>query len=100
MAANMITIQSNFGGNLDFMSEKNSYLVNGEKGRCPPNYQYWTPSRYAEMFIPNVDDAVDKLRYVVENLDKVKKDFEPHMKETVEQFTWGNVAKQILDLTE
>jgi glycosyltransferase involved in cell wall biosynthesis len=99
MAAGKLTIQSNYGGSIDFMNEKNSLLVEGKVGRCPPSYQYWTPSPYAEMFIPDKDDAVEKLRYAVENYDSLISKFTPAIKETVGRYTWSNVAKQIIGLT-
>ncbi len=100
MAAGKLTIQSNYGGSVDFMNEDNSLLVEGIVGRCPPRYQYWTPSPYAEMFIPDMKDAVEKLRYAVENYDSLMNKFAPAMKKTVEQYTWENVAKQIIGLTK
>ena len=99
MAAGKLTIQSNYGGSVDFMNGQNSLLVDGKVGRCPPRYQYWTPSPYAEMFIPDKDDAVDKLKYAVENYDSLMEKFPPAIKKTVNKYTWKNVTKQILDLT-
>lgn len=98
MAAKKLTIQSNYGGNIDFMNKDNSLLVDGKIERCPPSYQYWTPSRYAEMFVPNKDDAVDKLRYAVNNYDKLILKFAPVMEKTVEQYSWENVTKKIISL--
>ena len=98
MAAGMVTIQSAYGGHTDFLNTDNSLLVEGKLGRCPPNYQYWTPSPYAEMFIPNLDDAVDKLKYAVENYETLHEQFTPYMKSTVEKLSWSNVTNQILSL--
>jgi glycosyltransferase involved in cell wall biosynthesis len=98
MAAGKLTIQSNYGGSVDFMNEDNSLLVEGKIGRCPLKYQYWTTSSYAEMFIPDRDDAVEKLKYAVENYDSLMEKFTPAMKETVEQYSWSNVAKQIMSI--
>ncbi|KKN72152.1 hypothetical protein LCGC14_0413640 [marine sediment metagenome] len=98
MAAKKLTIQSNYGGSVDFMNDSNSLLVEGNIGRCPPRYQYWTPSPYAEMFIPNSDDAIEKLRYAVDNYDSLMERLMPAMEKTVEQYTWANVTKQIIGL--
>lgn len=100
MAAGKLTIQSNYGGSIDFMNKENSLLVEGKVGRCPPNYQYWTPSSYAEMFIPNKDDAIEKLRYAVDNYDSLMDKFKLSIKETVDKYTWLNVTKQIMSLTK
>ncbi|MDP2685296.1 MAG: glycosyltransferase [bacterium] len=100
MAAGKLTIQSNSGGNIDFMNKNNSLLVEGKTGRCPPTYQYWTPSPYAEMFIPDKSDAIDKLRYAVNNYDSLMVDFLPNMQKVIEQYTWDNVAKRIIGLND
>jgi len=100
MAAGKLTIQSNYGGSVDFMNNNNSLLVDGKIGRCPPTYQYWTPSPYAEMFIPSIDDAVEKLRYAVNNYGNLIEKFSPNMKDTVQEYTWENVSKQIMGLVK
>lgn len=100
MAAGNVVIASNNGGNLDFMNDRNSLLVSGKEGRCPKNYQYWTPSVYAKMFVPDLEDASSKLKYAVDNLDALKEKFSSAMSETVDKFTWDNVASQMLSLCE
>lgn len=98
LAANCLTLQSGYGGHTDFLNVENAFLVDGQMGRCPPHYQYWTPSPYASMFIPDIDDAVDKLRHVVNNYESLKDKMLPSIQKTVEQFTWDNATQQILDL--
>ena len=98
MAAGKLTIQSNYGGSVDFMNDNNSLLVEGKIGRCPPKYQYWTPSPYAEMFIPDKNDAIEKLRYAVNNYDSLMDKFKPAIQKTVNKYTWHNVIKQIIGL--
>jgi glycosyltransferase involved in cell wall biosynthesis len=98
MAAGMVVINSNWGGHTDFMNETNSLLVDGKLGRCPPNYQYWTPSQKAEMFIPNIDDAIAKLKFAVVNCKELKEKFKQPMQDTVQKYSWENAAKQILNL--
>jgi glycosyltransferase involved in cell wall biosynthesis len=100
LGAGMVTIQSGYGGHTDFLHQGNSLLVEGKMGRCPPKYQYWHPSPYAEMFIPDIDDATDKLKHAVENLESLKEKFGPEIKKTTEKFTWTNAAKQILELVK
>ena len=96
IAAGKVTIQSSYGGNTDFMNNENSLLIEGKMGRCPSNYQYWFPNPYAEMFIPNEDDAIDKLRYAVNSCDFLMEKFKEPMRETAREYSWENVVKKIL----
>lgn len=95
-AAGKLVIASNYGGQLHYLNNDNSLLIDGKVVRMPKHYQYWNPSPYAEMFEPNVDDAVEKLRYAIDNYDGLIKKFEPSIIETINQFTWENVTKQLL----
>ncbi len=99
-AKNKLTIAPNHGGQLDFMNENNSLLIGGKIVRAPKQMMYWESSPYAEMFEPSVDDAVEKLKYAVNNYDELIEKFKPGMQEMVKKFTWENAAKQILDLTK
>ena len=64
----------------------------------PQNYQYYEASPYAEMFEPSIDDAAAKLKHAVSNYAELKEKFSPPMKEKVQNLTWDNVTKQIIDL--
>jgi glycosyltransferase involved in cell wall biosynthesis len=100
MAAGKLTIQSNYGGHVDFMNVNNSLLVDGVVERCPTSYQYWTPSSRAILFAPNKNDAAEKLRYAVNNYDSLMEKFVPEMKKTVDRYTWANVANKILSMAK
>lgn len=97
-AANKLTIVSNYGGQLDFMNENNSLLVNGKLERAPRAMQYWVSSPYAATFIPNIDEAAVKLKYAVQNYDELLQKFSPSMKETASKLTWDHAVDQIIGL--
>ncbi len=75
-------------------------LIDGEIVRMRRNYQYWMPSAHGEMFEPDVEDGIRKLRQAVNDYDQLMDKFSPSMQETVQRFTWENVAKQIEGLCE
>ena len=60
--------------------------------------QYWEPSPYAKVFEPDIEECVIKLKDVVKNYDDYLKKFSPKMKEVLPNYTWTNVANQILNL--
>lgn len=97
--ANKLVIVPRHGGQLDFLNDNNSLLIDGKIVRAPRNYLYWEASSYAEMFQPSIDDGAAKLRYAYENYDDLMEKFSPEMKKTAEKFTWDDAVEKILNLT-
>lgn len=95
IAANLITISSD-GGWADYLNKNNSLLVNGKLVRCEPQYQYWDFDRYSDRFEPDVEDAVDKLRYAYNNHSRLLEMFKPEMEKVATEFTWDRAAEKIL----
>jgi len=100
MATNNLIIAPNWGGQLEYMNEDNSLLIEGKEIRAPKKMQYWVPSHYAATFLPSLDDAVAKLQMAVGNYDNLMKKFKPGMHEQLTRLTWDNVASMILNLTK
>jgi glycosyltransferase involved in cell wall biosynthesis len=98
MVSGKLIIGSNWGGNTDFMKCDNSLLINGKIVRCPMNYSYWKSNIFGEMFEPNNEDASLKLRQAVDQYDTLLQTFYPQMQTVKQNYTWNNVAKQIIDL--
>jgi len=98
MILGKLTIASNYGGNIDFMNNENSLLINGKICQAPLNYQYWEPREDAEMFQPDIVHAVDTMRYAVSNYNELVNKFKPNMLQLKNTYTWNNVAQQILEL--
>ncbi len=99
-ACNKLVVASNWGGQLHYLNPENSLLIDGKVVQMRPHYQYWEPSILGEMFEPDIDDAVSKLRYAVDNYDRLIEQFSPAMKATIEKYNWDNVAKQIAELSD
>jgi glycosyltransferase involved in cell wall biosynthesis len=99
LASGGLVITSNYGGQLDFLNNDNSILINGKMVRAPMNAQYWVPSRYASMFEPDTNEAAQKLIDCVNNFNNIKKEklsnLSPQFRE---HFSWDNVAKMLEEL--
>jgi glycosyltransferase involved in cell wall biosynthesis len=93
-----LVISPRYGGQLDFLNDNNSLLIEGKVIRAPKEMQYWTDSPLAEMFEPDIEDAVSKLKYAVNNYDMLMQKFGPGIKEQLNRLTWDNVATQIIGL--
>lgn len=98
-AANKITIAPRYGGQLDYMNDDNSLLIDGKEIRADHRMQYWNAnSPYAKCFEPDSDQCAKKLKDVVKNYDDYLNKFSPKMKEILPNYTWSAVADQLLAL--
>ncbi len=97
-AANKVVVAPRYGGQLDYMNDDNSILIDGREIRADNRMQYWEPSPYARVFDPDVNQAAEKLRHLITNYDDYLKKFSPGMQETAHKYTWENAAKQIVGL--
>lgn len=95
-----IVIASNWGGMVDFLNYNNSLLVSGKEANCPPDNLYWDQKYGTIHFVPNIDDAVDKLKYAVNNLDILKSQFKPNIDKVIHNYSWNNITKDILKLAK
>lgn len=99
-AAGLINIGPNYSGHLDYMRKNNSLLINTKLREAGKFEQYWTVNKGSKAGQPDVDHTAELMRYVYKNYDELKKKFDPEMKKTVEQFSWTNAAKRIIDVMD
>jgi glycosyltransferase involved in cell wall biosynthesis len=97
-AANKIVVAPRYGGQLDYMTDENSLLVNGKVIRADTRMQYWEPSPYAAVFDPDPNHGAQLLKDLIANYGDYHTKFSPKMKELLPQFTWKRVAERIVDL--
>lgn len=92
------SIVSRYGGQLDYLNNDNSYLVDGTMIPAPAKSQYWSASSKAQMFSPDLSQATDILRHVYSHQAELKeKDI--LLREMSARYSWKNAAEQILSLT-
>lgn len=96
--ANKIVVAPRYGGQLDFMNDNNSVLIDGKEIRADVRMQYWEPSPYAKVFEPDVDKAAQALKDVVNNYNDYHAKFSSNMKELVIDYTWERAAQKIVSL--
>jgi glycosyltransferase involved in cell wall biosynthesis len=97
-AANKVVIAPRYGGQLDYMNDENSILIDGKNIRADLRMQYWEPSIYASVFDPDTDQAAAKLKDVIRNYDDYLQKFSPKMQELLPNYTWDKVADRIVSL--
>lgn len=100
MAANKLIIAPRYGGQLDYMNDDNSLLIEGKEIKADKRMQYWTQSPYAAMFDPSVDSAAALLKVANKNYNTLMEKFIPNMQAMIKTHTWDIVADKILDLAK
>lgn len=98
MACKNVIVSPRYGGQLDFLNDTNSILIDGKEEMSPPRMQYWTMSPYAKIFRADTNDAVDKIKYTVSNINDLKNKFNAINAKILPQYTWDVVVDKILSL--
>jgi glycosyltransferase involved in cell wall biosynthesis len=98
MAAGNMVVAPRYGGQLDYMDDDNSLLIDGKEGRADGKMQYWTQSPYAAIFNPSSDHCATLLKSAVDNYDSLMEKFRPRMESVVNSHSWDIVAGKILEL--
>lgn len=97
LACNKLNIAPNHGGQLDFLNNENSLLVDGKIVRAPRECLYWDYSPTATMFEPSIKHASELLHKSYKEYDNLM--LKVNNDQTYKQYTWSNVVDQIVSLT-
>lgn len=98
LAAGKLSIAPNYGGQLDFLNNDNSYLVSGSVVRADPRSMYWESKSNAVWFQPSVEDAAQKLQLSYKNYEAMNQKLETQKTLIHQQYSWESVVKQMLEL--
>jgi glycosyltransferase involved in cell wall biosynthesis len=98
LAANMIVIAPGCTGQLDFLNNKNSLVVDTKVIEAGKKYQYWIPTAGATTFLPIRESLSEQMINAFKNHNTLKKDFEKERERILYKFTWENAAKMIVDI--
>lgn len=99
IACGLVNVVPRYGGMLDFCNDDNCLFIDGKEVIAPRDHLYWDQKGSPVHFKISTDDAADKLQKAVRDNEVLKQQYLPAMKKTAEQFTWENVAKQIISMT-
>lgn len=98
LAADMLVVAPACTGQLDFLSDKNSLLVDTKVISAGSKYQYWRPSVGATTYLPHRDALSEQMLNAYKNKEILKEQFNKERLRTINKFTWENAAKQILEI--
>lgn len=90
-------ITPGYGGQTDFLSKDNSYVVNHTL--CPVTGMGWSPYYRSDQYWcePDMKHAIETMRYVYKNRSEIKEKGQQARQGIVNEFTWDKVGKGIVD---
>lgn len=96
LAAGNLIISPRCTGQLDFLNDSNSLLVDVKEIDAGIKYQYWIPTEGAKTYLPIKDSLSQAMITAFKNKDTLLEEFEEETIRVVNEFTWDNAAKKIL----
>lgn len=100
MACGLTVIAPKFGGQLDFLNDKNAILTNCGVRKALKQEQYWGVTPGATTGDPDPIDFGSKMRLVYENNQIISDRLRPEMASTVPNFTWESAWEKIRDIAK
>lgn len=98
--ANKLVISSRYGGQLEFLNDGNSILVDCDLIRMPRKYQYWSPNPLSQMGNPKIEDGVVKLRLAVKNYEEIMLAKQEGINTIQYEYTWDRITDKIIGMCE
>jgi glycosyltransferase involved in cell wall biosynthesis len=98
LACEKLVIAPRHGGQLDFLNDENSLLIDTKEMAAPFTMQYWTNQKHAVVGDPSVKHCSELMRRVYENPEKETQRIIEPARKTAKEFTWEKGAEIILNL--
>lgn len=100
LSCGLVNVAPRYGGQLDFVNDDNALLIDGKQVPCPPKALYWQHKLATYWFESNVDEAVEKLRYAVNNLTSLKDKVKSHSQLIRDTYSWSKITDKIVQLAK
>lgn len=98
LACEKLVIAPRHGGQLDFLNDENSLLIDTKEMYAPESHQYWGYYEKSVVGNPSLKHYKEQLMKAYKNFETENERVKEPSKEMVKQFTWEKAAKMIVDL--
>lgn len=100
MACKTPVIITGYGGQTDFATRANSFLISYKMASAPREMQYWHYDPRGKIAEPDEDHLRVLMRYVFKDRQEAKKRAEMAYEQVIPRFTWENVGEQLMQLIQ
>lgn len=104
MSSELPVIATRWSGNLDFMNDNNSFLVDADIVRIPEDTwlniisnNYKGRQCWAE---PNIEQIINQMKYIYNNYDKAKEKAKQARQDMIKSYTWDIVCEKYKKILE
>jgi len=98
MACKVPVIITGYGGQTDFATKSNSFLISYKMIDAPRAMQYWHFDPRGKIAEPDVQHLRTLMRHVYNNREDARKKAELAYEQILPRFTWDNIAEQLVEL--
>ena len=98
IASGKMSIAPGWGGQLDFLNNTNTLLVDGKESRADPKSMYWESKPNAIWFQSSIEDAAEKLRQAYHNYPHINTEVEKQRTIVLARYSWNNIVSQFIQL--
>jgi glycosyltransferase involved in cell wall biosynthesis len=98
LALDKIIIAPRCTGQLDFLNNSNSLLVNTKLIDADERYQYWKVNKGARIYMPDVEHLSQQMLRAYKDYDSLSKILFLNNQTLREKYTWNNAAEKIESL--
>lgn len=100
MACKLPVIITGYGGQTDFATRANSFLISYKMVNAPKSMQYWHFDPRGKIAEPDEDHLRVLMRYVFKDREETRKRAELAYEQAIPRFTWENVGDQLMGLVK
>lgn len=91
-------IITGYGGQTDFVTKSNAFLVSYKMINAPKSMQYWHFDPRGKIAEPDKDHLRVLMRYVYKNREEAHRRADLAYEQTIPRFTWENVAQEFIEI--
>lgn len=100
MACKLPVIITGYGGQTDFATKANSFLISYKMTNAPKSMQYWHFDPRGKLAEPDLDHLKVLMRYAYKHREEMKKRAELAYEQVLPRYTWDNVAEQLMNIVK
>ena len=100
MACGLLSIAPKYSGQLDFMNDNNSLLIDTDLRLAKRTEQYWNYNPKSKIGQPRKEHIIKLMKKVVWEKEQLLEKFKPEMDKVIKEYSWINAAQKIIDATQ
>lgn len=100
MACKCPVIITGYGGQTDFATKANSFLISYKMIDAPRSMQYWHYDPRGKIADPDKDHLRVLMRYAYKNREEARRRAELAYEQVMPKYTWENVAQEFIDIVK